>query len=74
VFLLRIKPGSFIDGRTVRDLPRDAWVSFVVRDGQLVGISEDTVLHSGDEVLVLADPDLRDELVTTFEGRLKYGI
>jgi cell volume regulation protein A len=37
-----IRPGSAADGATVDDLaglPGDAWVSFVVRDGQLVPIS-----------------------------------
>ena len=49
-------------------LPGDAWVSFVVRDGQLVPIKGDTRLRAGDDVLVLAEPGLRDQLITAFEG------
>jgi potassium/hydrogen antiporter len=70
VHRLTIKAGSPADGRTIRDLvglPGEAWVSFVVRDGQLVPITEDAVLRPGDEVLVLADPALHDELVRAFE-------
>ncbi|MBJ7594909.1 MAG: cation:proton antiporter [Candidatus Dormibacteraeota bacterium] len=69
---LTIKAGSAADGRTVGEitgLPGDAWVSFVVRDGQLVPITEDMRLRPGDDVLVLADPDLREKLITAFEGR-----
>ncbi|MGH3192169.1 MAG: cation:proton antiporter [Streptosporangiaceae bacterium] len=68
---LTITAGSAADGRTVGEitgLPGDAWVSFVVRDGQLVPIREDTRLRSGDEVLVLADSGLHGKLVTAFEG------
>ena len=67
-----IKPGSPADGRTIddlADLPGDAWVSFIVRDGQLVPIKGDTRLQAADDVLVLAPPDLRDKLTTAFEGR-----
>jgi len=59
------------DGRTTDNLaglPGDAWVSFVVRDGQLVPIGAKTRLQPGDDVLVLADPGLHDKLVTAFEG------
>jgi cell volume regulation protein A len=65
-----IRAGSPADGRAIRDLaglPGEAWVSFVVRGGQLVPITEDAVLRPGDEVLVLADPALHGELVTVFE-------
>src|SRR6266568_5424621 len=65
VHRLTIKAGSPADGRTVDDLaglPGDAWVSFVVRDSRLVPITGDTRLRPGDEVLVLADPSLREEL------------
>ena len=70
---LTIKAGSAADGRTVGEitgLPGDAWVSFVVRDGQLAPITEGMRLRPGDEVLVLADPGLRQELTTAFEGHL----
>jgi cell volume regulation protein A len=71
VHRLMIKAGSPADGRTVDDLggfPGDAWVSFVVRDGQLVPIRGDTRLRAGDDVLVLAHPGLRERLITAFEG------
>ena len=67
-----IKPGSPADGRTIDDLddlPGDAWVSFIVRDGQLVPLKGDTRLRAADDVLVLAPPDLRETLITAFEGR-----
>ena len=68
---LTIKAGSAADGRTVgeiTDLPGDAWVSFVVRDGQLAPITEEMRLRPGDEVLVLADPGLHRKLTAAFEG------
>jgi potassium/hydrogen antiporter len=73
VHYLTIKTGSAADGRTVGDLvnlPGDAWVSFIVRNGQLVPINDDTRLRAGDDVLVLADPDLREKLIAAFETRL----
>ena len=69
---LTIRADSPADGATISDLadlPGDAWVSFVVRDGQLVPIKPDTMLRRGDEVLVLAEPGLHDKLATAFEGR-----
>jgi potassium/hydrogen antiporter len=72
VHRLTIKSGSPADGRTIDDLaglPGDAWVSFVVRDGQLVPIKGDTRLRAGDDVLVLAPPELGEKLITAFEGR-----
>ena len=58
------------DGRRVQDLvdlPGDVWVSFCIRDQQLLPVSGDTRLEAGDDVLVLADPDLRDDLSAMFE-------
>ena len=72
VHRLTIKPGSAADGRTIEDLddlPGEAWVSFIVRDGQLVPIKGDTRLRAADDVLVLAPPDLREKLITVFERR-----
>jgi potassium/hydrogen antiporter len=72
VHRLTIKSGSPADGRTIDDLaglPGDAWVSFVVRDGQLVPIKGDTRLRAGDDALVLAPPELGEKLITAFEGR-----
>jgi len=69
VHRLRVRAGSRADGVTIEDLPvssDDVWVSFVVREQQLVGVGGGTVLRSGDEVMVLADPGLHDELAAIF--------
>jgi cell volume regulation protein A len=71
VHRLTVMAGSPADGRTIGDLPElpgDAWVSFIVRDGRLVSIKPDTVLRAGDDVLVLADVDLGENLTRTFES------
>jgi cell volume regulation protein A len=54
----RVAPGSRADGSPIRDLPLDEemWISLVARDGLLVQVRGETVLRSGDEVLVLGDP------------------
>ena len=65
---LTITEGAPADGCTVAALPSDAWVSFVVRDRELVAVRGDTTLRAGDEVLVLAEDDVRDRLVQIFEG------
>jgi cell volume regulation protein A len=70
VHQLTIVAGSPADGRAVDELaglPGAAWVSFIVRDGQLVPVRSSARLRAGDDVLVLADPSLRDELATGFE-------
>ena len=50
-------------------LPGDAWISFIVRDGQLVPNKGDTRLQAGDDVLILAPSELHNDLATVFEGR-----
>lgn len=65
-----IAAGSPADGHSIEDLaglPGDVWVSFLVRDQRLVPVTGETLLRTGDDVLVLADPDLHEELVATFE-------
>jgi cell volume regulation protein A len=54
-----VAEGSAADGRPVSDLPcgENAWLSLVIRDGALLTVAGDTRLQSGDDVLVLADPD-----------------
>ena len=72
VHWLTVKPGSAAEGHAIEDLadlPGDAWVSFIVRDGQLVAITGDTRLKVADDVLVLAPPDLREKLTKIFEER-----
>ncbi|OBI88534.1 cation:proton antiporter domain-containing protein [Mycobacterium asiaticum] len=44
----------------------DIWVSMVVRDSGLVPVRGDIALRAGDEVVVLADPELRDSLAELF--------
>ena len=78
VHRLTIKPGSDAEGRTIEDLaelPDEAWVSCIVRDGELVPITRNTRLRAADDVLVLAPSDLREQLTTVFEGRsAKLGV
>jgi cell volume regulation protein A len=72
VHRLRIAPGTRAAGKTVADIVDeigDMWVSIVVRDKVLVTVRGDTRLEVGDEVVVLADADLHDQLVTAFEAR-----
>jgi cell volume regulation protein A len=72
VHRLTIKSRSPADGRTIADLaglPGDAWISFIVRDGQLVPNKGNTRLQAGDDVLVLASSEQHNDLATVFEGR-----
>lgn len=53
-----VAAGSAADGTRIEDLdqlPEDAWISLIVRQGELVNIRRDTVLEAGDDVLVLVD-------------------
>jgi cell volume regulation protein A len=67
VHRLRIVAGSAAEGHTVAELPGDAWISFIVRDGRLVSVKPDTVLRAGDDVLILADMNLAENLTRTLE-------
>ena len=61
--------GSPADGRTIEelaDLPGDLWVSFVIRDQQLLTVRPDTTLLAGDDVLVITEPSDHSQLVTIF--------
>lgn len=53
----RVAAGSPADGSPIRALPlaEDMWISLVARAGHLVQVRGDTVLRSGDEVLVLGE-------------------
>jgi cell volume regulation protein A len=71
VHRLRVTTGSAADGATISDLADrvgDMWVSIVVRDAQLVTVRENTQLRAGDDVVVLADPDMHERLTTTFSS------
>jgi cell volume regulation protein A len=56
-----VRPGSPADGATIGelDLGENAWISMVSRAGRLVQVRGSTALRAGDEVLALADPDVR---------------
>lgn len=53
-----VAAGSRADGTTIGDLPcgEDAWVSIVVRGGNLLTPGGDTTLRAGDDVLLLSAP------------------
>jgi cell volume regulation protein A len=64
-----VAPGSEAEGCTVEGLSDrvgDIWVSIVVRTTGLVPVRGDTELEAGDEVVVLADPELHDTLAELF--------
>jgi cell volume regulation protein A len=63
-----IAAGAPADGCTLADLAlsENAWISLISRDGALVPIHRDTVLRTGDEVVVLADPGARPDLEPLF--------
>jgi cell volume regulation protein A len=70
VHRLTVARGSAADGCRIADLsalPEGAWVSFVVRSGQLVPVSANTVLQAADEALVLGDASVASELRAVFE-------
>lgn len=72
VHRLTVAAGSAADGRSIDaldELPESAWISVVVRHGRLVPVNRTTTLHAGDETVVLAEPDLSDNLRELFEGR-----
>ena len=69
VHRLTVRAGSTADRRRIGDLDElgdDAWIAFLVRDSQLIRVSGSTELHAGDELLVLAEPDLTDRLAGLF--------
>ncbi|BAX91994.1 cation:proton antiporter [Mycobacterium shigaense] len=64
-----VAAGSAAQGCTVESLGDrvgDIWVSIVVRATGLVPVRGDTELEAGDEVVVLADPELHDTLAELF--------
>jgi potassium/hydrogen antiporter len=60
--------GSPADGCRIGDLEvgEDVWISFVIRDDQLVPVRGSTVLRAGDEILALTDPERGPDLVPLF--------
>lgn len=59
--------GSRADGCSIRglDVGENFWISMASRDGRLLQVRGDTELRAGDEVLALADDDLRLDHVFT---------
>ena len=57
-------------GKDIAELafPRDSTVVAIVRDDHVIVPRGDTVLHPGDEVLVLTTPDAEDDVVSTLLG------
>ncbi|ORV61576.1 hypothetical protein AWC03_09575 [Mycobacterium europaeum] len=69
VHRLSVAKGSAAEGCTVEGLSDrvgDIWVSIVVRTTGLVPVRGNTELEAGDEVVVLAEPELHDTLVELF--------
>jgi cell volume regulation protein A len=69
VHRLHVAPGSAAQGCTIEGLgvqAGDIWVSIVVRATGLVPVRGDTELEAGDEVVILADPELHDTLAELF--------
>jgi potassium/hydrogen antiporter len=63
-----VAAGSPADGAAVRDLDlgEDTWISNITRDGRLIAVGGGTVLHAGDDILMLVDPDTQDTPRTMF--------
>ena len=45
------------------------WISFVIRDDQLVPVGGGTMLRAGDEILALTDPKRGPDLAPIFTAR-----
>ncbi len=70
VHRLRVGAGAPADGRAIgslHELPDPAWISVVVRHGNLLLVTGDTELRAGDEVLVLGEPEMAARLQEIFE-------
>ncbi len=65
-----VTTGSAADGAAVAALPAtDLWVSVIIRGGRLVTVTPKTVLRSGDEVLIIAEPDTGPTLTALFHSQ-----
>ncbi len=66
---LTVASGSVAEGCTIEDFgdhAGDVSVSIVVRTCGLVPVRAETELRAGDQVIVLADPELHDTLAALF--------
>ena len=71
VHRLTVAPGSQADGCTIDelgDLVGDVWISIVVRDSNLVPVRAEATLAAGDDVVILADPELVPTLTEVFRN------
>jgi len=69
VHRLTVASGATAEGWTIEDLDDrvgDIWVSIVVRTSGLVPVRADTELQAGDQVIILADPEISDTLAALF--------
>lgn len=69
VHRLTVASGSVAEGSTIEGLgdhAGDIWVSVVTRTSGLVPVRAETRLQAGDDVVILADPELSDTLVALF--------
>jgi cell volume regulation protein A len=69
VHRLTVASGSAAEGSTIEGLDNrvgDIWVSIVVRTSGLVPVRAETELMAGDDVVILADPELSDTLTDLF--------
>ncbi len=64
VIAYRLPPGAAAGGRPVRDLelPREALVNVIVRDGSAIPPRGSTELREGDELHILVRSELREEV------------
>jgi len=64
VIAFRLPPGAAAAGHRVRELelPREALVNVIVRDGHAIAPRGSTELRDGDELHILVRGDLRDEV------------
>jgi len=65
-----LAPDSPANDKEIVDLglPRSATVVAVLRESHVIVPRGDTVLHAGDEVLVLTTPDAEDDVIVALLG------
>ena len=65
-----VRRSARASGTAVRDLPlgEDAWISLVIRGGAALQPRGSHVLETGDEVIVLGDPQHEPAIRRVFEG------
>jgi len=71
VHRLTVAEGTVAEGIRLDDLPQlpgDASISLVVRNGELLPVGADVRLRCGDELLVVANPEADDELAAALSA------